>query len=811
MIADAVGREASGYVEVAVPVPLDTLLTYSVPAGLSVRPGCRVRVPLARRTLVGVVMALTDRPPDGVRARPLLEVLDLEPVLPPDLLALARFASEYYLSPIGETVRVVTPGDLPPWGNLRVALTDAGALARPRSATEEAILARLIEEPKQRLAELHRSVPLPDLASAIERLEADGRVSVEQPGRRGQRYVRAVELRPGSLEEHLERCGRSPKARALVELLAALGRPATMAELTTRIGCGPGVVQRLHGLGVVRAFSQPERLSLARHRLDSERPKPFTLRPDQASALAALEPQLDARRFGVFMLGGMTGSGKTEVYLRLAARAQEQGRSALFLVPEIALVPALAEAARARFGTALAILHSNLSANERHQEWERVRSGAATVVLGPRSAVFAPLRDLGVVVVDEEHEAAYKQDKTPRYNGRDLAVLRARDHRAVALLVSATPSLETRWNTVRGKTTALQLTSRAGSAGLPKGVLVDLRQEERPPRPGEVSFTPVLREAIERTIADGDQVILLRNRRGYAPVLLCRACGEDFRCPDCGLPLTLHRRGARLHCHYCEHQRPVPDHCPSCEDDALEAVGAGTERVEERFRELYPEVSVDVLDADAARRPGGAAAILERFARGRSQVLIGTQMVSKGHHFPRVALAGVLFADTYLSFPDFRAVERTYALLTQLAGRAGRGSRPGTVVIQTYHPEHYAIRAALDHDDEAFAQEELRFRRVFHYPPYTRLIQLLVRHKDRDRGRRILDEIGHRLRAHPDARDVRFAGPAPAPLERLRGKWRHQLLIRGPSGARLRRMVRQSVGEPPPSELVVDVDPYDLM
>ncbi|MGH9360997.1 MAG: replication restart helicase PriA, partial [Thermoanaerobaculia bacterium] len=484
--------------------------------------------------------------------------------------------------------------------------------------------------------------------------------------------------------------------------------------------------------GVLRQFTQVEKLPLDRHMLGanafapgSDRggggapgETPLVLRADQRQALEQLSAAVAAGRYAPFLLQGMTGSGKTEVYLRAAEAALAAGRSALLLVPEIALVPALARAAERRFGASLAILHSGLGGPERQQEWERVRRGEARVVLGPRSALFAPLADLGLLVVDEEQDPAYKQESVPRYQGRDLALVRGQKAGAATVLVSATPSMESRHNAESGKLVPLRLTERAGQGGLPEGVLVDLRGLALR-RPGEIAFSERLREEIAAALADGGQVILLRNRRGYSPLLLCRACGEDMRCDQCGLPRTFHRRAGRLLCHYCGSTIAAPARCPTCGEAALEPIGAGTERVEETFAELFPGVALDVLDRDTARRSGGPAAILERFGRGEVRVLIGTQMVSKGHHFPGVALTAVLAADTYLGFPDFRAGERTYNLLFQIAGRAGRGDRPGKVVIQTYHPDHYAIQAALRQDDASFAREELRFRRVFHYPPYT--------------------------------------------------------------------------------------------
>ena len=802
------------FADVALPVPLPEPLTYEIPPAWASQavPGVRARVTMGRRRLTGVIVGVHTRRPEGVAIRPIEEVLDREPVLTADLLELARFVADYYLAPLGEVVRSMLPSDLPPWGDRKVWLTDAGAMALPRSAAETAIVDVLREGGRMSVAELQARSGLPDLDEVLALLAEGGRIGSEAHRSRSARYVNAVELAPGDLAAHLAAAGRSAAGRGVVDYLAAVGRPATVAEVAAAVGCTPAVLRRLVGKGVLRQFTQVERLSLDRHILGiPEKDQEIVLRDDQAHALRRITEILDRREFAPLLLQGMTGSGKTEVYLRAAEEALARGRSAILLVPEIALVPALARTVERRFGGELAILHSGLGTGERHQEWERVRRGEARLVLGPRSALFAPVADLGLVVVDEEQDSSYKQEIDPRYNARDLAFIRGRDAGAVTLLVSATPSLESRFNAERGKLELLRLTARAGPGTLPEGILVDLREEGVSRRPGEVHFSERLQFEIRQAIADGDQVILLRNRRGYAPMLLCRACGEDFRCPDCGLPRTFHRRDRRLVCHYCGNMIPAPARCPVCSEEALEAIGAGTERVEEDFKELFPGVTVDVLDRDTARRPGGLAALLERFGRGEVQVLIGTQMVSKGHHFPNVVLTAVLAADAYLGFPDFRAVERTYNLLTQVAGRAGRGERPGRVVIQTYHPDHYAIQAALRQDDEGFAREEMRFRRVFHYPPYTRMVQILVRDKSREKAQGIIAGLAADLAAHPLGRGVRLSGPAPAPLERLRGQWRFQLLARTANFRDLHRLLEEVLPKNPGYDLVVDVDPQQLL
>lgn len=800
------------FAQIALPLPLPGALTYGVPEAfrqLAV-PGARARVQVGKRRLVGVIVGLTEEPPAGFEMKPLLEVIDAEPPFPEDLLRLAQFTADYYLAPLGEVLRAMLPSDLSPWGDQRVWLTDRGAMALPKDEAEAAIVAALHTLGRTTVAKLQVELPGQRIAPPLEALRLAGRVAIGEARSRGTRYRAAYELAPGDLSAQLEACGRSPAARDALQLLAALGRPAGVDELQTSAGASPAVLRRLVGKGLLRVFSQPERLDLDRHQMKGRERAPFELRGDQSAALAALTAALERGDYAAFLLAGVTGAGKTEVYLRAAAAALARGRSTILLVPEIALVPALAREARERFGDDLALLHSGLGAAERQQEWERVRGGGARVVLGPRSALFAPVERLGLIVVDEEQDSAYKQESSPRYNGRDLALVRAQAAGAIAVLVSATPSLETRHNVELGKITTLGLTARAGQGALPEGILVDLR-EVQPGTSGAVHFSGRLIAELDAALTAGDQAILLRNRRGYAPMLLCRACGEDMRCPDCGLPRTFHRRERRLICHYCGASLPAPERCPACGEAALEPIGAGTERVEEQFSELFPNVPVEVLDRDTVRKQGSVAAVLERFARGDVRVLIGTQMVSKGHHFPGVALTGVLAADSYLGFPDFRAVERTYALLTQLAGRAGRGERPGRMVIQTFHPEHYAIRAALEYDDAAFAAEEMRFRKLFHYPPFTRMVQLLAQHRDRAKAESRLADIAARFIAHPDAAGVRVVGPAPAPFEKLRGEWRFQLLVRARSGARLRAVLREVLGDKPPSDVTVDVDPYQLL
>lgn len=797
------------YVAVAVPVPLAQPLTWSVPAGLRglLEPGVRVRVPLGKRRVVGWVVGAAEAP-EGVAIRPVEAVLDREPLVSRDLVELAVFVAEYYLGTLGEALRALAPNLDGAWGDRIVQVTTGGLLRDAGQECDREIVARLTESGPVPVGRLLAQLTGGGGLAALDRLEGSGAIRFAQ--RSGGSYRKGVELAPGEPSALLGMAGRSTKARAVVECLLERQGPMLLAELEVSLGVSPAVVSRLERLGVLRSFTQVERQDLSRHRLAGQGEVVLTLRSEQRAALDELEAALIRHEYAAYLLHGVTGAGKTEVYLRAIEATLAQGRDAIVLVPEIGLVPALARAVRTRFGDATAILHSALGAGERRQEWERIRSGAARVVLGPRSAIFAPVHHLGLVVVDEEQDGAYKQDQSPRYNGRDVALVRARSAGAVAVLASATPSLEAMHNVRQGKIRVLRLRERASGGLLPATTVVDLRREGWAGRPGEVCFSKALLEALTATLDEGGQAVLLRNRRGYAPLLLCRACGEENRCEDCGLPRTVHRRAGTLVCHYCGSTRPRPARCGSCGADALEAIGAGTERVEELLAELLPGVPLAVLDGDVAARPGGVARVLETFSRGEARVLVGTQMVAKGHHFPEVGLAAVLAADSYLGFPDFRAVEKTWALLVQLAGRAGRGSRPGRFLVQSWNPEHYAIRAVVAGDEAAFLAEELRFRQAFSYPPYTRLAALVVTHPKREECERLARSLAAAVLAQ-GRDDVRLAGPAPAPLERLRGEWRWQLLVRAPSGVVVRRVVAAAVAALGSRHVSVDIDPLDLV
>src|SRR5438445_4113779 len=704
-------------IDVALPVPANGgVFTYRLREG-RVEPGRRVQVPLGRRSATGIVLG----PATSARGelRDVVRVLDEAPLLAPDVLHLARWAAAHYLAPLGLAVRAALPpgidlreellGELTPAGDALLDGAQRTLLPAEREAASRTrqLLRALRDGRALRPAQL-RSLEKRGLV-ALSSSEARPRVRAAQ--------VEVVAATPGA-----EPPARSPKQAAVLAWL--LARDTKGVPVEELLAAFPGARPHLRKLAARRLVAIREEPAGAAAVLDAPWGNPAIREtPAQTAALSELRGALDARRYAPFLLLGVTGSGKTHVYMEAIAHARAQGRGALALVPEIALTPQLAGRFRARFGDDVAVLHSGLSERERLSEWERVRSARAGVVVGARSAVFAPVHALGIVVVDEEHEPSYKQEDRLRYHARDLALVRARDAGAVAVLGSATPSLETLRRALEGKLRTLSLPQRVDGRPLPPAEVVDRKQSMRPA--GEVSLlTPPLAAALRETVERGEQALLFLNKRGHVRNLPCRSCGAALGCPNCSAALVLHRAGGTsLRCHLCGHEE-LPRPCAACGSDKLVPLSAGTEHVEEELRAMLPRARIGRLDRDAAGAPGKAAALLARFARRELDVLIGTQMVAKGHDFPGVTLVGVLDADGPLHLPDFRAAERCVQLLAQVAGRAGRGTQPGRVVVQAFRPQDPAIAAAIRHDYLGFAQAELQRREALAFPPHVRLCAL---------------------------------------------------------------------------------------
>ena len=810
-------------VSVVVPVPALDPLDYEVPPELPVpEAGTRVLVPLGTRVVTGCVVERSATPPAG-GLKPLRDVLDAEPMLPADVVGLALWVGEYYACGAGEALAAAMPPRAWVVSERRVAITEAGRAAlsaRPGPARRR-LLELLSDGAPHRVAALDprgsargsgraRSGGPHALVAALAR---EGLVRLTQPLKGSAsafRSVRTARLTAAGRVRLTSDAGLGKRQREALERLAGAPSGVAVPELTAG-GVPAATLRRLDELGAVTiAREVVEREPGPTETLADPAPPVGALTPHQRRAVEALEATAGSGAFGTALLHGVTGSGKTEVYSRLARAVVARGRQALVLVPEIALTPGIAARLRTTFGARVAVQHSALSDGARHDQWHRIRRGEVDVVVGTRSAVFAPLPSLGLIVVDEEHDGSYKQDESPRYHGRDVAIMRGKRGGALVVLGSATPSLESYRHACAGRYRRLTLPQRVRSRPLPAVRVVDMR-EELASRGADVVLSAALAEAVDERLGRGEQALVLLNRRGFAASLLCRGCGHTLECPDCSVSLTFHRAVGRARCHYCGYSRVRPAGCPVCSGAFLEHVGFGTERVQAEVEHQWPAARVARLDRDTVRRRGAAARLIRRVARRELDILVGTQMLAKGHDFPGVTLVGVVSADVGLGVPDFRAAERTFQLLTQVAGRAGRGDAPGEAIVQTLHPDHYSIRHACDQAYAPFYREELRYRRAMGYPPAVSLVSAVVHGTLRDRTLADAAVLAQRLRAAP--RRFSVLGPAPAPLGRLRGRYRAQLFLKGTHRREMREALLGALDAHPrlKRRVVVDVDPVWMM
>jgi primosomal protein N' (replication factor Y) len=796
---------------VAVFLPVPKAFDYSVPAEMSVAVGSRVWTPWGRRSVEGVVVALD--PPDAPQAvRPIARLVDAPPIAP-DLMSLATWMAEYYLAPLGEVLRLMLPAGGRAKARRTALLSDAGRAAAESmaGALEPVALAELGAKERAVLSALAAGARDADEIedyTSLQRLIDRGLATVGEEVRtekaREEIVLRTVrQIAAGEL-------ARSPRQRQLYERIAA--GEVTLAQLRGEDARAPdAAVAALVEAGLVAE----ERRPIARDpfaAFEAQHATPPVLTEAQAAAMARIEPAIRNNGYAPFVLHGVTGSGKTEIYLRTIAVAKGLGKRALVLVPEISLTPQLAARFRGRFGAAVAVLHSGLTDAERKDAHRRIAAGEVSIALGARSAVFAPLAQLGVVIVDEEHDSSFKQEEGVRYNGRDVALVRARAAGAVALLGSATPSLETIAAAREGRLGLIELPERATARALPTVEIVDLRRHKL----GDGLFAAPLAAALQATVAAGEQAILFLNRRGFSTFLLCKSCGQGLRCRDCSVTLTYHLAGHQLVCHYCGFHTPPPRACPSCGQTAIERLGFGTEQVETRVRALLPTARVARLDRDTAQG-AGLGKILDGLRRHELDVVVGTQMITKGHDFPGVTLVGVVLADLGMSLPDFRASERTFQLLVQVAGRAGRGDKPGRVIVQTFSPQHPAVTCARDHDYARFVEAELAARVEPAFPPTVRLACVRVDGGDplavRDVAEAAADAARRVAKQAPADAHADVLGPTEAPLGRLKGRTRWQLFVRAKSARVLRVIARAAaeVAAPRAVRVTVDVDPVSML
>ena len=817
----------SEFCDVALPVPLDMVFTYRVLAATTPMVGGRVLVPFRQQRLTGIVVELHDRKP-SVTIKSILSVLDLTPVLDDQLLRLGRWIADYYLAPIGEVFRTMLPlsaefkravaYSITAEG--RTALHLAGLLgssARSRRTPEEqAVEFRVLDHlAAQEIAAAESAqVREESLRSAtrVSKIILRGMVRKKWLVREDVSAVRdaartskiaLLKSADGKLNDNQQKLIETLAAsggRVPIETLQALEVPRT--TLTT-------LVKR----GLIEIIEEPAEFAVSRIKPRPSRLE-FDFNPAQQAALNRIREAVEARKFSGILLHGVTGSGKTAVYLAGMRAVLEAGRSAILLVPEIGLTPAVAADLHQIFGSEVAILHSALSDKERAQQWHRIRNSEARMVVGTRSAVFAPVADLALIIVDEEHDSSYKQEETPRYHARDVAVVRAKMANAVVVLGSATPSLESYFNAKKNKYTLVDLPDRVERRPLPEVEIIDMRQEFQETGCEQVISRKLAAEIKER-LERQEQVMVLLNRRGDSPVVLCRTCGKTLECQNCAIALTHHKREHKMICHYCGYVAPVPKACVHCGSEYVYFLGTGSEKLEELLHGMFPQARIARLDRDTVRGNQDFERTLSALNQGELDVLVGTQMIAKGHDIHGVTLVGVVGADSALGMPDFRAAERTFQLLTQVAGRAGRGQAPGKVILQTYFQDHYAVQYAAHHDFAGFYDKELRFRSWMHYPPYSALANVLIRSNKLEEALQWSGTLG-RWFEQTRHESVRVLGPATAPIMRLKRDYRYHFVLKSPSREKLNTTLRAmlayaSAQKIPRTQVIVDVDALWLM
>jgi primosomal protein N' (replication factor Y) len=811
------------FCNVALPVPLRTTFTYAVPEALqpSVRPGCRVLVPFRKKSLIGVVVECVAKAPADTKLRDVARVFDFVPALTPKLLELGQWIASYYLAPIGEVFRAMLP-PVTELSSLREIVLTAAGRAMAEELSRNFLLAESGGEESRALMRLaEKGKPLPFAAAAkqdisaalLERLLRRGLAEIRETVKGRKRKTQRIIAWKGGETGKVDPVEKVERLRALLET----GRgPLPLPHLLKLARVSRSLVERLVRDSVLVSWEEP--LDPAEDPFDTGyEPPAHTLNSAQESAFSAIRARFELGEFGVQLLHGVTGSGKTEVYMRAVQDTLARGKTAIVLVPEIALTLWVGRQCRAWFGAqfeGVVVLHSALNDVERAREWWRVRHGEARVVVGTRSAVFAPLENLGLIIVDEEQESSYKQEETPRYHGRDVAIVRAKFENALALLGSATPSLETYHHAREGKYELLTIASRVAARPLASVEIVSLREEFQQTHKTSLISAP-LHAGIQECLSAGTQALILINRRGYSWSVLCRSCGASVQCVNCSISMTHHKSRNRLECHYCGSIQQIPKQCPKCQSRYVYFFGEGSEHLEERLRKEFPGARIARLDRDTARTKRQFQETLGAFAGGALDILVGTQMLAKGHDFHRVTLVGVVSADASLSMPDFRAAERTFQLLTQVAGRAGRGDLLGRVVIQSYYPEHYAIQDAVKQDYGAFFERELQFRRVMAYPPFTSLANVIVRDRSLEKAIRWSRQLSEYFSPHA-GEGVRVLGPAAAPLARLKREHRFQFLLKSKSRAKLTRLLSGALTfcdakEIPRTAILADVDPLSLL
>jgi primosomal protein N' (replication factor Y) len=765
-------------VEVAVGLPVSKTFHYRIPEKMrdSLRIGMRVLVPFKGRRVTGFSIDLLEQSPKGVeeKLREVEDLLDEAPLIDPQMLRFYHWISDYYLYPLGEVIKTGLPPGLQLKSELILSLTHDGMGSLAREGLEpiqEKIFKEIGRCEKVSLKKILKIFPGEVSRSQFFLWKRKGLLNIEAG-------IEGKEVKPKfeKVIAYQRDEPTQPISKKQAEILNWIKEKGEVSypELSKRFKSPSKSVQSLHAEGLI-SLSRREvcrDLSVRSELKPYPKPEPTS---DQEAILGEILKGIHSKRFSPFLIYGVTGSGKTEIYLRAIEEVLIQGREAIVLVPEISLTPQLLSRFKDRFGENLALLHSGLGRGERYDQWRRIWRGEVKIAMGARSAIFAPFKNVGIIIVDEEHDPSYKQEEKLRYHARDVAVVRAKQAETTLLLGSATPSLESFYNTEKGKFRLLNLPERIEGRSLPRVEIVDAKKEG-----GLLSER--LRAALQKNVEDKKQSLLFLNRRGFANFILCPECGHNFKCPNCSVTLTYHLRDRSLQCHYCDYRIQAPGDCPKCQGHRLQGMGIGTERLEQEIKSLFPETRVGRMDRDTTSRRRSHQQILKRLESGSIDILVGTQMIVKGHDFPNVTFVGVVSADTSLHFPDFRSSERTFQLLTQVAGRAGRGEVLGEVVIQTFNPDHYSILRAKDHDYLGFYREEIQFRKALEYPPFSRFINFRLVGNSEKRTKDSAEEmgrIGQSLLRKGYGKRIDILGPSSALFAKMRGKYRWQMLAKG--------------------------------
>jgi len=810
---------ASSCIEVAIALPVYSTYVYSVPENLLalVSIGKRVLVPFGRRRVTGYILGACKKTDQG-KIKNVLDILDEEPLFPSSMIPFFRWTADYYLHPIGDVIKCALPGGLNVYDFDAIAITKKGekALLRNTLTPLEREILNVLKEASCGLKKLREKLNEKISNALIYTIQHKGLIVHERELKGGitkpktQRHVSLIDsnIPMGSLSASKQR---------IIEAIKSQGE-VSVSKLKKLVPSAPKLIKDLEAKRYISIFDkQVYRDPLG----ECIKPDiPYRLTEEQNRVVSKVIRAL-SEKFNPFLLTGVTGSGKTEVYMHIAAKAIDLGYSVLVLVPEISLISQTERRFRARFGDRVAILHSGLSAGERYDQWVRIVRDEVSIVIGARSAIFAPLTNIGIIIVDEEHDTSYKQDSRLRYSARDLAVVRAKQQNAVALLGSATPSIQSYYNVKTDKFKGITLTKRVENRSLPKVTVVDLRKS-RDVRGSRRFITPELYNAMETTLGRGEQALLFLNRRGFASNPVCSACGEAIRCKNCDISLTLHQKANAYKCHYCGFTRASASNCISCGSSKIMLLGLGTEKVEATVKMLFPQASVARMDRDTTRRKGSMIKILKGLRNRTIDVLVGTQMVAKGHDFPNITLVGIICADLSLNFPDFRAGERTFQLLAQVAGRAGRGAVPGRVLLQTYNPDHFSILSATEQDLKPFYKTEIGFRKGLNYPPFSRVVQIKISGKNKEKTRQHAETVGdlcHTLKQKNQSlsKSLEILGPIEAPLFKIAKKYRWQILLKGLEVRSLHRFLHNLWFENRATidrrdvKVVLDVDPIFMM